>query len=74
MDEKHYDGQYWPKHVVFYHLLINKIYIVVFLTVITLSMNYYTQRGWRFLELLGKEVFVIENKILTKIFGIKEDE
>jgi hypothetical protein len=37
-------------------------------------MNYYTQRGWHFLELLGKEVFVIENKILTKIFGIKEDE
>jgi len=36
--------------------------------------HYYTQRGWHVSELLGKKVFVIENKTPTKIFGIKEDE
>jgi len=38
----------------FYHFLINinYIYIVVLLTVITLPINYYTQRGWHISELM----------------------
>jgi len=37
----------------FYHFLINinYVYIVVLLTVITLSINYYTQRGWHISKL-----------------------
>ena len=47
---------WWPilaETCSFYHLLvnINLIYIVVLLTVITVPINYYTQRGWHISEM-----------------------
>ena len=35
---------------------MNYIYIVVLLTVITLPINYYTQRGWHIPEILKSSV------------------
>jgi len=60
----------------FYHLPINinYIYIVVLLTVITLPINYYTQRGWHISELLQiVQVFFICHNLRLEWLGLTEN-
>ena len=45
------DGRNRPKHVVFYHPVINIIrYTCCVIDLITLPINLYTQRGWHISE------------------------